>query len=68
MLLSYASVDKDCRTWSETFIYTLTYYLIALLKDLNNPYPWPLFSSYPPPKDYLPVEQISKMTAFEEGW
>jgi len=40
---------------------------MTLIEDLNNPYPWPLFSSYPPPKDYLPVEQISKMTAFEEG-
>ena len=38
-----------------------------LLQDVDTPYPWPLFSSYPPPKDYLPVEQISKMTAFEEG-
>lgn len=40
---------------------------MTLTEDLNTPYPWPLFSSYPPPKDYLPVEQISKMTAFEEG-
>ena len=37
------------------------------MQDVDNPYPWPLFSSYPPPKDYLPVEQIPKMTAFEEG-
>ena len=34
---------------------------------MDNPYPWPLFSAYPPPKNYLPVEQICKMTAFEEG-
>ena len=34
---------------------------------MDIPYPWPLFSSYPPPKVYLPVEKICKMTAFEEG-
>lgn len=39
----------------------------ALTEDVDIPYPWPLFSSYPPPKVYLPVEKICKMTAFEEG-
>lgn len=39
----------------------------TITEDVDNPYPWPLFSSYPPPKDYLPVEQIPKITAFEEG-
>ena len=33
---------------------------------MDNPYPWPLFSAYPPPKNYLPVEQICKMTTFGE--
>ncbi|XP_074617585.1 protein broad-minded-like isoform X1 [Acropora palmata] len=38
----------------------------TLTEDVDNPYPWPLFSAYPPPKDYLPVEQICKMTTFGE--
>lgn len=39
----------------------------TLTENVDNPYPWPLFSSYPPPKDYLPGEQHAKITAFEEG-
>lgn len=46
-----------------------TCYRLALFppQNVDNPYPWPLFSSYPPPKDYLPGEQHAKITAFEEG-
>ncbi|KXJ12151.1 Protein broad-minded [Exaiptasia diaphana] len=38
-----------------------------LTEDKSKPYPWPLFSSFPPPKDYVVQDYAVITNAFEEG-
>eukprot|EP00794_Sanderia_malayensis_P005435 gene5435-6114_t len=38
----------------------------TLTQEPSNPYPWPLFSSFPIPSDYTPHESNHVMTAFEQ--
>lgn len=41
-------------------------FLFLYFQDPSNPYPWPMFSNFPVPSEYVPHDSNTVMTAFEQ--
>lgn len=59
-------LEFESFTLAQIFKEQAFYLPLFFLQDQSKPYPWPLFSSYPVPPEYLPHDPSILMTAFEQ--